>query len=197
MARICETCGGEEFDPFTWTCVTCKYNEAKFGARPGDSPDNPNEAGQGEGEGNPDGEGEGEPPPGEGQEPPPEDQLIVLKLGEIVELEDGTVCLVVERPTKLMGAAATWFLTFVVLTGKIAWRLKSVTAEDGERRHTTTVEPGDFLFDGAKQEIVAQQPKSLSILDNCEYTVVDLDSGEVKGLTKEDAQKVTKLDAEE
>lgn len=205
--RVCAECGGEEFDPISWDCVTCKRvpvewdspnggdapsedTPGKDGSDPDDEQDD-DEQGEGEGE---DGEGEGEPPPPE--EPP----LIVLHPGETVELEDGTLAVVAVPLAKIprpLGTSKEWILCVRLITGNGYWRIRSVS--ENERTDVTELEPGDFIFTGTKQEIVTEYPgeeKLGEILDGCEYTVVTLDGGEIRGLTVDDAQKVKKVEEE-
>lgn len=200
--RVCSVCGGEEFTLDTWECVTCPQRiqeEWEVGERDatGIAPDGaaPDSPGEGEPEDSP-GEGEGEG--GEGEPPPPqEDQLIVLTPGETIQLPDGTLAIVSLAPKDfiLRAGIATrggenWLLCIRLIDGAVCARMKDITQR--ERIDATAVEAGDFIFEGAKQEIVADT-FSPTILDGCEYTIVSLEDGSVHGLTVEQAQEVEKV----
>jgi hypothetical protein len=199
--RVCSVCGGEDFDLTSWECKTCPKKERKNwdtpngeSGEPGEGPDEGNgegegepEQGEGDGEGKGDGEGNGQ---GDGDPPP-----VVLIPGEYIELPDGTLCLVADvRMLKGAVFSADPDMLHVILlaNGTRFVRLKSITLAQTERTALTDVGPGDFLFEGARQEVIINP--ELPILDGCEYAVVKLDgSGDIKGLTKEDAETVTKV----
>ena len=188
--RVCSVCGGEKFDYETWECVECMppreippaKDEAEGGGeggeeREGGEPDSKEGEGEGEGKGNGDD--------------------ILLEPGEYIELPDGTLCLVLvfSDLTFWRFVPGSEILPVIVLaTGNCKFRLRSVTEQlKAERLATTTMDPGDFLFTGAKQEVIINP--ALPVLDNCEYAVVKLDgTGEVIGLTKEEAKNVVKVE---
>lgn len=207
--RVCSVCGGEEFTLDTWECVTCPQRKREgweVGARDaaGTAPDDDGEGEDSPGEGEPEdspGEGEGEGGEGEGEgEPPQEDQLIVLTPGETIQLPDGTLAVVTLAPAAFLRRTelqrppfkgGNWIVCVRLTDGKVERRMRDITQR--ERIDATTVEAGDFIFEGAKQEIVADT-FSPNILDGCEYTVISLEDGSVHGLTVEQAQQVRKVE---